>query len=111
MLPQLYIRSFSEENLLKELDVLTPLRNLPILRGQRCSRLTRNRVLSYPQRVLKETLASCILSLSMTLFHGHDHWKPHSEVAAHKGGLQEQTRFPLVNSEKTPSSAFPCICV
>lgn len=99
MLPQLYIRSFSEKNLLKELDVLTPQRNLPILRGQRCSRLIRNRVLSHPQRVLKERLVSCILPLAMALFHGHDHWGPHSEVAAlcsPQSGAPEANQLPFI---------------
>lgn len=39
-------------------------------------------MLSHPQSVLQEWLASCILSLSMTLFLGPDHWRPHSEAVA-----------------------------
>lgn len=61
-------------------------------------------MLSHPQSVLQEWLASCILSLSMTLFLGPDHWRPHSEAVAFvalKGGLQEQIKFPLLNSENS----------
>lgn len=75
------------------------------------SRLVWNGVLSHSQRVLKERRAPYLLSLSMTSFHGHGHWRPHCEgvpLVALKVGLQEHTRLPLSNSQ---NNSLICISI